>query len=107
MPKLSDRGFVIDKAVFIPSIIFLLSSVLLVLALPEASDAAFADLQSTIVTNASWFYVLVMAILLFAVCVLALSRYGEIRLGPDNSKPEYSLFSWLSLCSLRPALELD
>jgi choline/glycine/proline betaine transport protein len=97
MPKLSERGFVIDKAVFIPSIIFLMSSVLLVLALPEASDAAFADLQSTIVANASWFYVLVMAILLFAVCVLALSRYGEIRLGPDNSKPEYSLFSWLSM----------
>ena len=51
MPKLSERGFVIDKAVFIPSIVFLLSSVLLVLALPEASDAAFADLQSPIAVS--------------------------------------------------------
>ena len=97
MSNLSDRGFVVDRAVFIPSIAFLLSTVGIVLLFPEASGAAFGTLQATIVENASWFYGIVMAILLVASVVLAFSRVGTIRLGPDNSSPDYSLFSWLSM----------
>ena len=97
MSSLPDRGFVIDRAVFIPSIVFLLSTVGVVLAFPEASDAAFGAMQGAIVENASWFYGLVMAILLVTSVVLAFSRVGNIRLGPDNSSPDYSLFSWLSM----------
>ena len=97
MLNLSDRGFVVDRAVFIPSIAFLLSTVGIVLLFPEASGAAFGTLQATIVENASWFYGIVMAILLVASVVLAFSRVGTIRLGPDNSSPDYSLFSWLSM----------
>ena len=97
MSSLLDRGFVVDRAVFIPSIVFLLSTVGIVLAFPEASDAAFGAMQGAIVENASWFYGLVMAILLVTSVVLAFSRVGNIRLGPDNSSPDYSLFSWLSM----------
>ena len=97
MSSLLDRGFVVDRAVFIPSIVFLLSTVGVVLAFPEASDAAFGAMQGAIVENASWFYGLVMAILLVTSVVLAFSRVGNIRLGPDNSSPDYSLFSWLSM----------
>ena len=97
MLNLSDRGFVVDKAVFTPSIVFLLSTVGIVLAFPDASGSAFGALQAAIVENASWFYGIVMAILLVASVVLAFSRVGNIRLGPDNSSPDYSLFSWLSM----------
>ena len=97
MLNLSDRGFVVDRAVFIPSIAFLLSTVGIVLLFPDASGTAFGTLQAAIVENASWFYGIVMAILLVASVVLAFSRVGNIRLGPDNSSPDYSLFSWLSM----------
>ena len=97
MSSLSDRGFVADRAVFLPSIVFLLSTVGVVLLFPDASTSAFGALQAAIVENASWFYGLVMAILLITSGVLAFSRVGNIRLGPDNSSPDYSLFSWLSM----------
>ncbi len=97
MSSLSDRGFVVDRAVFVPSIVFLLSTVGVVLLFPDASSSAFGALQAAIVENASWFYGLVMAILLITSGVLAFSRVGNIRLGPDNSSPDYSLFSWLSM----------
>ena len=84
MSSLSDRGFVVDRAVFVPSIVFLLSTVGVVLLFPDASSSAFGALQAAIVENASWFYGLVMAILLIASGVLAFSRVGNIRLGPDN-----------------------
>ena len=97
MTSLSDRGFVVDRAVFFPAIVFLLSTVGIVLLFPDASDAAFGAMQAAIVEHASWYYGLVMAILLITSGVLAFSRVGSIRLGPDNSSPDYSLFSWLSM----------
>ena len=97
MTSLSDRGFVVDRAVFFPAIVFLLSTVGIVLLFPDASDAAFGAMQAAIVEHASWYYGLVMAILLVTSGVLAFSRVGSIRLGPDNSSPDYSLFSWLSM----------
>ena len=97
MTSLSDSGFVVDRAVFFPAIVFLLSTVGIVLLFPDASDAAFGAMQAAIVEHASWYYGLVMAILLVTSGVLAFSRVGSIRLGPDNSSPDYSLFSWLSM----------
>ena len=97
MTSLSDSGFVVDRAVFFPAIVFLLSTVGIVLLFPDASDAAFGAMQAAIVEHASWYYGLVMAILLITSGVLAFSRVGSIRLGPDNSSPDYSLFSWLSM----------
>jgi choline/glycine/proline betaine transport protein len=43
--------------------------------------AMFADLQAIIVAAASWFYVLVIALMAVMVLVLSVSRYGDIKLG--------------------------
>ena len=79
MSSLSDRGFVVDRAVFVPSIVFLLSTVGVVLLFPDASSSAFGALQAAIIENASWFYGLVMAILLITSGVLAFSRVGQFK----------------------------
>ena len=50
-----------------------------------------------ITTNFGWFFVLTSgAFLLFSV-FLAVTRYGNIKLGPDDSEPEFSTFSWVSM----------
>ncbi len=64
---------------------------------PEVADSAFKTLQSAIVTNGSWFYVLTVAIILLTVAFLGLSSYGEIKLGPDHSRPDYSYLTWFSM----------
>nr|WP_298073767.1 BCCT family transporter [uncultured Corynebacterium sp.] len=35
-----------------------------------------------------------VAIALIFMIWIAISKAGAIRLGPDHSKPQYSLFSW-------------
>lgn len=47
--------------------------------------------------NFGWLYVLFVAFLCFFLLWLALSKYGNIKLGDDDSKPEYSNFSWYSM----------
>ena len=44
-----------------------------------------------------WMFVLVSAGFLLFSGFLALSRYGNIKLGPDDSEPEFSTFSWVSM----------
>jgi choline/glycine/proline betaine transport protein len=41
--------------------------------------------------------VLVVAIVLMSVLFFSLSRFGDIKLGPDHSEPEYSALSWFSM----------
>lgn len=48
-------------------------------------------------TNFSWFYVMAVASILIVSIFLFFSRYGDIKLGPDHSKPSYSTVSWLSM----------
>jgi len=47
--------------------------------------------------NFGWLFVLVTAGFLVFAGYLALTRYGNIRLGPDDSTPEFSTFSWVSM----------
>ena len=64
---------------------------------PEFAGNLFAGEQNAIVVNASWYYVLVVAIILVSTFVIALTRFGEIKLGPDHAQPDYSLFSWFAM----------
>ncbi|BBE64526.1 BCCT family transporter [Klebsiella pneumoniae] len=45
---------------------------------PDVADKNFKLLQQQIFTNASWFYILAVALILLSVTFLGLSRYGDI-----------------------------
>jgi choline/glycine/proline betaine transport protein len=49
------------------------------------------------VRNFGWFYILSVAIFLMFVIFLMLSRYGDVKLGSDDSEPEYSYLSWFAM----------
>lgn len=44
-----------------------------------------------------WLYMVAMLYFVVFVVVLACSKYGKVRLGPDDSKPEYSTVSWFAM----------
>lgn len=50
-----------------------------------------------ITTNFGWFFVLTSGAFLIFSVYLAVTRYGNIKLGPDDSEPEFSTFSWVSM----------
>jgi len=47
--------------------------------------------------NFGWLFVLSSAGFVAFSAYLAFGKYGNIRLGPDDSKPEFSTFSWISM----------
>ena len=57
------------------------------------SNAAFAFLT----TDFGWLYLLAMIVFLIFVVYVAFGKYGRIRLGGDDSRPEYSNMTWFGL----------
>lgn len=47
--------------------------------------------------NFSWLYLLAMLIFVVFVFIISFSKYGKIKLGKDDDKPEYSTFSWFAM----------
>ncbi|GHV32092.1 glycine/betaine ABC transporter permease [Synergistales bacterium] len=45
----------------------------------------------------NWVYLVVVASYVFFLLYLALSKYGSIKLGPDDSVPDFSMYSWIAM----------
>ncbi len=48
-------------------------------------------------TDFGWLYLIAMMVFLVFVIYIAFSKYGSIRLGDDDSRPEYSNLTWFGL----------
>lgn len=87
----------INKAVFAISALLIVLLVTFAALFPEVADKNFKLLQQQIFINASWFYILAVALILMSVAFLGLSRYGDIKLGPDHAQPDFSYHSWFAM----------
>jgi choline/glycine/proline betaine transport protein len=87
----------LNKKVFFSASSIIIALLLYTATLPDQAQALFSVVQASIIENGSWFYVLSVAFIFFFVVFLGFSRYGDIRLGPDHSTPDYPLVTWLSM----------
>lgn len=60
---------------------------------PDLASRTFAATQALIVADFGWFYIAAVAGFLVFVLFLMFSRYGDVKLGPDESEPDYSYLS--------------
>ena len=47
--------------------------------------------------NLGWYYILTAGIVVLFVLIVAFSRVGKTKLGPDHSVPKYNLFTWTAM----------
>jgi glycine betaine transporter len=93
--------------VFWVSAVTVLFFVLLGIMFPKGfANGAEAAFQFT-TENFGWFYLLsVLAMVIFSL-YMAFSKFGKIRLGGDQEKPQFSRFTWIAMlfsCGLGIAL---
>ncbi|MGP5406509.1 BCCT family transporter [Psychrobacter celer] len=87
----------VNKPVFITSSILIVGFIIFGALFTEAAGALFGFLQSFITTNFGWFFILLMNVALVFCLYLIASRYGDIRLGKQTERPQYSLVSWIGM----------
>ena len=86
----------------IPQIFFTSSAIVIafvLVAVPFSGPVAgfFETLSTFTYINFGWFYVLSVSGLLGFLIWVAMSRYGDIRLGPDDAQPEYPTLTWFAM----------
>ncbi|MBK1703951.1 BCCT family transporter [Halochromatium glycolicum] len=60
-------------------------------------DNLFNTVQGVVSKYAGWFFVGTMNVILIYVIALLLGRYGDIRLGGEGAKPEFSTLGWFAM----------
>ncbi|EHQ52765.1 choline/carnitine/betaine transporter [Ectothiorhodospira sp. PHS-1] len=82
---------------FITSAVLTLVFVLFAAIFTETAGTVFSAVQGWISDSAGWFYVLAVAGFVVFMVGVAVSSYGNIKLGPDHSQPDYSYASWFAM----------
>ncbi|SDR65307.1 choline BCCT transporter BetT [Agrococcus carbonis] len=67
------------------------------IAMPGNARDTMQDVVAWIATNLGWYYVLTVTLVIGFVLWVALSKEGKVRLGPDHSRPQYGLFTWVAM----------
>lgn len=93
----SKHSGTISPPVFYTSALLIAVLVIFVSIFPNASQSFFSQVQGWIVENVSWFYILTLALILLSTVFMAVSRYGDLKLGPDHSEPDYKNASWFAM----------
>lgn len=95
--KTEKRSSTVLVPVFIPAVIVIALIVIGTISNPARAGVFFSDILSAVTTNFGWFYMLSVAIFLVFIICVAVSKWGEIKLGPDHSEPEYSFPEWFAM----------
>jgi choline/carnitine/betaine transport len=93
----SHKSPSVNWAVLLPSATFIIILTIWGCLAPESAKTVLGAIASWIADGFGWFYVLLGAVVLFFMIGLAASKYGHIRLGPNDSKPEFKTVTWTAM----------
>lgn len=85
------------KSVAVPSLIIIISISVFCGFFSTDAEYAFNFAKGIIFKNLSWLYVLLVTIFVLFLFIIAMSKLGKVKLGSDDTEPEYSFFSWVAM----------
>lgn len=91
------KHFSISPLVFYPTAILSILFVVIVLMIGAPAAEAFSVFQKWMSNNLGWFVTIAINCYLLFVIYVAFGKYGTIRLGGPDAKPEFSKFSWVAM----------
>ncbi|WP_110666559.1 BCCT family transporter [Salinicola halophilus] len=90
-------GRFVNQTVFIASALV----IVIIVAVGAIFPQGFGDIAGRLLNATTyyfgWFYLISVFGFVIFLFTLAFSKYGKIRLGPQDSRPTYSFFSWVSM----------
>ena len=87
----------VNKKVFLAAALVALAITVWALISPTNAETVLGAVVGWTSDWFGWFYVLLVLAVLVFVIYLAASRYGNTKLGPEHSKPEFGLVAWASM----------
>ncbi|WP_423820617.1 BCCT family transporter [Salinisphaera sp. SPP-AMP-43] len=90
-------GLRVDPTIFFVSAGIMVAFLVALLVAPGPIGDAFGAGRTWIVTNLGWFFILGVTSWVAFLLWVALSRYGAIRLGGNDARPDYGNISWFTM----------
>lgn len=87
----------VNWPVFIISGVGILAIALWAIFAPDNAADTLAGIVAWVSKNFGWFYIVTATVAVLFMFYVAISRTGQIKLGPDHAKPQFGLFSWASM----------
>ena len=85
-----------DRHVLIISAVIVLAFVVFGAVAPEALNDVANVLFNVFTGGFGWLYLLTVFLMIVYAVAIALSKYGNIKLGHDDDEPEFSNFAWFA-----------
>jgi len=89
--------FQVNPPTFFGAAIIIFGFVVLAMTFSADIGGFFDVVQAGIANTTGWFFILVVNICLGYAVYLLFSRYGKIRLGGPDQKPEFSILGWFAM----------
>ena len=86
-----------DPVLFWTTGAIILAAVVFGAVAPEQFDGMLSKMQQFITVNLNWYFILSVAIYLGICMFVAFSKYGSLKLGRPEDKPEFSYFAWIAM----------
>ncbi|WP_202917901.1 BCCT family transporter [Streptomyces taklimakanensis] len=90
-------GLRTDPVIFFTSAGLTVLFVVAAISLTDWVDRVFAAASDWLLTNLGWFYILGVTTFLIFLLWAAISRYGHVRLGAQDDRPEYGRGTWFAM----------
>jgi choline/glycine/proline betaine transport protein len=87
----------LSKGIFVPSMVFIFLVSITSVLYPQIADQVLNIVKKFIFINLNWVYVWSVTAFVIFLVYLLFSKYGRIRLGDNDSRPEHSFFSWVAM----------
>ncbi len=94
---LEHRKARVNFSVLIISSIIILAFSIWAIFVPEHARTSMKAAVDWIAMSLGWYYVVTMALVIGFVVWVAVSKEGSVRLGPDHSRPQYKLGTWVAM----------
>ena len=93
----ANKWFDIHGPVFWPSVILISTLIVVTLIAGDSAEEFFNTTRINITDWASWLFVAGVNIFIGFALYFAFSKYGNIRLGGKDAKPEFSTMAWFAM----------
>jgi choline/glycine/proline betaine transport protein len=87
----------VNWPVFIGTAVIIVGFVLFAAIWPGTADTVIFGSMAWVAANFGWYYVLTATLVVVFVLLVAFSRVGQTKMGPDHSLPKYNLFTWAAM----------
>lgn len=86
-----------DNTVFYISLVLVIGLSIWAIVSSDSFGAAANSIYAFLTTNFAWLYMLVMTSYVVFCVIIAMSRWGGVKMGASDSKPEYGNVSWFGM----------